>query len=315
MDTMVRIAALGLPVVLALVLVACRGTSAAAGASGVAAGLKLNHYVGCFNALDTRILSGLRPYMYWMDDPRTGPTGLETDPVGPADISPRELKACEKSFTAGIAAQPAMPALDASAKAYLAALSRLQPLAHEASNYYAEGAYQRDGFARGKALHAPLWEALTGFLDASMRFSEALDAEVEHATRAQLAGIEARDGRSREFYQTSLMLEARLLLDDITEEEDFNVDVAGQRVAAFAAVVNEARTKVPHLRRGGKGWDAIDAPARIYLAEAAARLDLMTARARFSDEQRALLDVTAVDTGSADAVQRAYEALAAAAPK
>ena len=38
MDTMVRIAASGLPAVLALVLVACRGTSAAAGAPGAAAG-------------------------------------------------------------------------------------------------------------------------------------------------------------------------------------------------------------------------------------------------------------------------------------
>ncbi|HDS0950147.1 TPA: YiiG family protein [Stenotrophomonas maltophilia] len=315
MDTMLRIAVLGLPVALALVLVACRGRPAGADAPGMAAGQKLEHYVGCFNALDTRILSGLRPYMYWMDDPSAGPTGLEGAPVGPADISPRELKACERSFAAGMAAQPAMPALDASAKTYLAALRKLQPLAHEASNYYASGAYRRDAFARGKALHGPLSDALTDFLLVSMHFSEALDAEVEHATRARLGGMEASEGRTREYYQIALMLEARLLLDDITEEEDFNVDVASQRVAAFAALVDEARIKVPSLKQGGQGWEVIGAPAAAYLGEARVRLELMTARAQLSGEQQALLDAATVGKGSADAVQQAYDALQAVVPQ
>ncbi|TYD31729.1 hypothetical protein CEK63_20715, partial [Xanthomonas sontii] len=91
---------------------------------------KLNAYIECFNKVDGRIHEGAQQYVRWMADPKAGPTGKETSVYGPAPIDEYAMKLCDAPMTQAIAAKPSLPALDAAAKRYLAALKTLQPLAN-----------------------------------------------------------------------------------------------------------------------------------------------------------------------------------------
>ena len=57
-----------------------------------------------------------------MKDSAAGPTSKETSVYGPAKIDEYDMKVCDAPMLQAVAAKPVLPALDAAAKRYAAAL-------------------------------------------------------------------------------------------------------------------------------------------------------------------------------------------------
>ncbi len=92
---------------LSLILAACGGKAPAAAGGAAASGTpdaraapsdpqqqltaKLNAYIGCFNALDSKTHGSIESYTRWIKDVAAGPTGRETQVYGPFEISDYDM--------------------------------------------------------------------------------------------------------------------------------------------------------------------------------------------------------------------------------
>ncbi len=290
-----------LAVALSLLLTACGGkTPGAAADAATPAGTatdtaaqdaeqaltaKLNGYIECYNDIDREIHAGIGYYTVWMADPTAGPSGREERPIGPPDLQADDLKTCDASVPAAIAAAPALAELDKAAKAYLDSLHALQPLTHEAHDYYKREDYEDDGYARGKAMHAPLMAALATFADASEAFSTALDAENDRAQQAQLQALEKQEGRTRSYYRLAMMLEAKSLMD-LMSSDDFDVAQARGKLEAFNAISDEAHARVADLEPGRMDWNSFETEAENFRREGKERLKRVASKTPYSDMER-----------------------------
>lgn len=214
-----------------------------------------------------------------MKDPKAGPTGREERPIGPPDLDANDLKTCDAAIPTAIAAAPALPELDKAAKAYLDSLHTLQPLTHAAYDYYKREDFEDDGYARGKAMHAPLMEALAAFVQASGVFSTALEAENDRAQQAQLQALEKQEGRTRTYYRLAIMMEAKSLMD-LMAEDDFDVVQGRARLDAFNTIADEAHAKVATRSRARWTGTASRPPRRISVARARSASSAWSTRPR-----------------------------------
>lgn len=269
---------------------------------------KLNDYIDCYNGIDASVHRGITSYTRWMDDAQVGPTGKEDRGYGPAEVDDYKLKKCDEAVARALAAKPALPELDSAAKDYLAQLHALAPLAAEAYSYYNREDFEDDGFARGKQMHAPLMAALQSFTDSSERFSDALEKQNDQAQREQLAALEKADGRTMEFYRLSMMLEAKALVDFMTED-DFDVAAGAERVAAFNAISDEAHAKVKPETRSTE-WSTFEMSAEQFRRESKERLARVRDKAPYSKIEQGWLDhPTLAPSGSPLKLMNAYNDL------
>lgn len=270
---------------------------------------KLNAYIECFNKVDADIHRGAQSYVGWMKEPAAGPTGKETSVYGPAKIDQYDMKACDAPMLQAAAAKPLLPALDAAAKRYLAALKTLQPLGNQVRDYYEREDYQDDGFAKGKQLHAPLMAALSEFAEASHAFSAELDAQNDAAQREQLKAMEKADGRTREYYRLSMMIEAKDIVG-LLQEDQFDVAKANALVAQFNAVSDEAHAKVANQDPGKMDWNNFEVAAENFRKEAKARIKRVVDKTPYSDMERGWMDnPTLAPEGSPGRLLRRYNDL------
>lgn len=306
----------------ALTLSACGGNDkapkAAKGAAASAAPdkadpqqaltVKLNDYIDCYNGIDSSVHHGINTYTGWMDDADAGPTGKERRGYGPAEVDDHQLKKCDEAVTRALAAKPALPELDKAAKDYLAQLHALAPLAGEAYSYYNRDDFEDDGFARGKQMHAQLMAALNNFTESSERFSDALEKQNDQAQREQLAALEKADGRTMEFYRLSMMLEAKALVDFMSED-DFDVAAGAERVAAFNKISDEAHAKVKPETRPTE-WSTFEMSAEQFRRESKERLARVRDKTPYSKIEQGWLDhPTLAPSGSPLKLMNAYNDL------
>ncbi|XQA73998.1 YiiG family protein [Xanthomonas sacchari] len=285
--------------------------SADAGASDADQALtgKLNAYIECFNKVDGRIHEGAQQYVRWMADPKAGPTGKETSVYGPAPIDEYAMKLCDAPMTEAIAAKPSLPALDAAAKRYLAALKTLQPLANQARDYYDREDYQDDQFAKGKQLHAPLMAALSEFHEASEAFSHELEAQNDAAQREQLKAMEKAEGRTRDFYRLSMMLEAKDIVG-LMQDDEFDTAKATALVAGFNSLSDEAHAKVANQEPGKSDWSDFETAAENFRKESKARIKRVAEKIPYSAfEQRSLDNPIVAPEGSPARLLKSYNDL------
>ncbi|MEG2802566.1 YiiG family protein [Stenotrophomonas sp.] len=269
---------------------------------------KLNDYIDCYNSMDADLHRGITVYTRWIDDVEAGPTGKEGDGYGPAQVDAYRLKKCDEAITRAQAAKPALPALDGAAKDYLAQLHALAPLAEAAYSYYNRDDFEDDGFARGKQMHAPLMAALQAFTASSERFSDALEAQNDEAQRAQLAALEKADGRTMEFYRLSMMLEAKALVDFMSEDT-FDVAAGAERIAAFNAISDEAHAKVKP-EANSTGWSTFEMSAEQFRRESKERLARVRDKKPYSKLEKGWMDhPTLAPGGSPLKLMNAYNDL------
>lgn len=251
--------------------------------------VKLNAYIGCFNAIDSDVQGSIRSYTGWVKDLDAGPTGRETRVYAPSEIGDYDLKQCDGPITEAIAAKPALPGLDAAAGRYLQALKALAPVSHQAHDYYERQDYEDDQFTKGKQLHAPLMAAFKDFAGASEAFSAELERQNDAAQREQLKMLEQAEGRTREYYRLAMMLEAKAIMD-LMSKDDFDVAQARERLDAFNRISDEAHAKVADQEPGKLDWNSFEREAERFRREGKERLQRVSEKTPYTDFERRMLD-------------------------
>lgn len=310
---------------LSLVLAACGGkapaTAGDAGASGAPEvntvpsdtqqqlTAKLNAYIGCFNALDSKTHDSLQSYTRWIKDVEAGPSGRETQVYGPFEISDYDMKQCDGPVTEAMAAKPALAELDAAASHYQQALKALVPVSKEAHDYYDRQDYEDDQFAKGKQLHAPLMAAFKDFVVASETFNAELERQNDAAQREQLKVLEQAEGRTREYYRLAMMLEAKAIVE-LMSEDDFDPAQARERLDAFNRISDEAHAKVADQEPGKLDWNSFEREAENFRREGKERLQRVSSKTPYSDFERRMLDSPSMaPRGSASKLMQEYNSL------
>ncbi len=270
---------------------------------------KLNAYIGCFNALDSKTHGSIQSYTRWIKDVDAGPSGRETNVYGPFEISDYDMKQCDAPVSEAIAAKPALADLDAAAGQYQQALKALVPISKEAHDYYERQDYEDDRFAKGKQLHAPLMTAFKDFVVASETFNAELERQNDAAQREQLKALEQAEGRTREYYRLAMMLEAKAIMD-MMGEDDFDVARARERLDAFNRISDEAHAKVADQEPGKLDWNSFEREAENFRREGKERLQRVSANTPYTDFERRMLDSPSMaPRGSAGKLMQEYNSL------
>lgn len=270
---------------------------------------KLNAYIGCFNALDSKTHGSIQSYTRWIKDVDAGPTGRETHVYGPFEISDYDMKQCGAPVTEAIAAKPALADLDAAAAHYQQALKALVPLSKDAHDYYDRQDYEDDQFAKGKQLHAPLMAAFKDFVAASETFNAELERQNDAAQREQLKALEQAEGRTRAYYRLAMMLEAKAIMD-LMSDDDFDQAKARERLDAFNRISDEAHAKVADQEPGKSDWEGFEREAENFRREGKERLQRVSSKTPYSDFERRMLDSPSMaPRGSASKLMQEYNTL------
>jgi len=270
---------------------------------------KLNAYIGCFNALDSKTHGSIQSYTRWIKDVDAGPSGRETNVYGPFEISDYDMKQCDAPVTEAIAARPALADLDVAAGQYQQALKALVPISKEAHDYYERQDYEDDRFAKGKQLHAPLMTAFKDFVVASETFNAELERQNDAAQREQLKALEQAEGRTREYYRLAMMLEAKAIVE-LMNEDDFDQAKARERLDAFNRISDEAHAKVADQEPGKLDWNSFEREAESFRREGKERLQRVSANTPYTDFERRMLDSPSMaPRGSAGKLMQEYNSL------
>lgn len=270
---------------------------------------KLNAYIGCFNALDSKTHGSIQSYTRWIKDVDAGPSGRETNVYGPFEISDYDMKQCDAPVSEAIAAKPALADLDAAAGQYQQALKALVPISKEAHDYYERQDYEDDRFAKGKQLHAPLMTAFKDFVVASETFNAELERQNDAAQREQLKALEQAEGRTREYYRLAMMLEAKAIVELMTGD-DFDQAKARERLDAFNRISDEAHAKVADQEPGKLDWNSFEREAENFRREGKERLQRVSANTPYTDFERRMLDSPSMaPRGSAGKLMQEYNSL------
>lgn len=199
--------------------------------------------------------------------------------------------------------------LDAAAGHYQQALKALVPISKDAHDYYDRQDYEDDQFAKGKQLHAPLMAAFKDFVAASETFNAELERQNDAAQREQLKALEQAEGRTREYYRLAMMLEAKAIMD-LMSEDDFDQAKARERLDAFNRISDEAHAKVADQEPGKLDWNSFEREAENFRREGKARLQRVSEKEPYTDFERRMLDSPSMaPRGSASKLMQEYNTL------
>lgn len=196
---------------------------------------KMNAYVGCINRESGRAYQSQERYFSWAA--KSGPTGKERIIYGTYTIY--DTKNCADSVAKANALEPHEPELEALGDAYVAAITKLEPLLKEADEYYDHQDYKDDGMAKGKALHPRLVAAWDAFATADKKLHEAIDVIQDKTAVAKLEELERTEGRKSRFYMEAVMLRAKAVLR-IEKADPPDIAKITAALNDYEAIVTEA---------------------------------------------------------------------------
>lgn len=258
-------------------------------AGDVGIGDKLNVYVTCYNRLNSSANKSINRYAQWVKDMDIGPTGKEKVVYGLYDIQADEVEECQQQIEQVAAAKPTLPKLDAAGKAFITSLVALTKVVNEAHPYYERENYKDDGFAKGRELHPELVKRAQAFRDASDVFSDELEAENDKALAAQLVEIEKAEGRKAAYWKMSLMMQAKQLVNVVAEEE-FSVETATAKAAAFEKVADEMNAYAKANKDAlPSGWWTLESAAEDFRQKAKTRLRRIRDKEPYNHGEQMLL--------------------------
>ncbi len=290
------------------------GTAKDAGLDGSQAlAGKLNAYVDCFNRIDGSARRSADDYTGWIADLDQGPTGKERSVSTLGNLTTADLDHCKQGIEQAQAAQPALPALDAAAKDYLADFAALVPKVSEAYTYYHQEDYKDDGFAKAKQMHTPLLMAFGRFIKASDVFGAELEKENDVLTRLQLAEIERQQGRTSAYYRLAVMGEAKSLAMQL-DADDFEVAKATAAVSRFEALVAAADKDTAAESGKPLTWSVFQSGAGDFLKAAKERVRRIRDKTPYSHGEQMLMENGRSEwmvEGTRAKVVRAYNELVA----
>ncbi len=193
---------------------------------------KLNAYVGCINRLSSRAFDSQARYFSWA--PKSGPTGKERIIYGLYTIY--DTDDCQKGVESANALEPRDAALEAAASAYVSAVTVLGPLLKDADDYYTQENYKDDKMAKGRALHPKLVAAWDAFSAADKSLRAGVDAINDKRKLEQLAGIEAKEGKTTRYYVEAVMIDAKRVLR-LQDTDKPDIAAITKAVADYEATV------------------------------------------------------------------------------
>lgn len=124
---------------------------------------KLNKYIDCLNGISEQLTRARRDYFSFADE-KKGPS-LKGKPSVNLYISADG--ACLDGLAKVKPLPPPLPAIEAAVTTYEQSIREIVPLIKQVNEYYKQGNYKDDKFAKGKAMHGPLVAAFAKFTAAN----------------------------------------------------------------------------------------------------------------------------------------------------
>jgi len=245
------------PIMFALALGGCdqvtdlieKGAEAVGEASNAAAnadlseddklGMKLQGYIDCINGPSARVLDAADRYASWVDIEK-GVTGKESNVYGTYD---HELnQSCIDGINNANAAEPSDAELEKAATAWADAYKTVQPLIHDAYEYYDHEDYKDDGFAKGKEMHDGLAKAFGAFQDADQALRKMVGERNDKLQERRLETLEKEEGRKLRFQQANVMAKAKALMGagDAPSLDAIDLKRLDEALSAYDAALEEA---------------------------------------------------------------------------
>src|SRR5688572_13710831 len=157
-------------------------------------GAKLDPYINCINSYSRPVHNAADRYFDWVQDPKVGPTGKETNIYGLYEVS--DIAACVDGVKTAAEAEPEDAELEAAAQAFADSLSEAATVVNEAHKYYDEKNFKDDAFAKGKELHPKLMAAFEKFDAADVKLRELVGSKNDALQERELARIEKEMGKN-----------------------------------------------------------------------------------------------------------------------
>jgi hypothetical protein len=199
---------------------------------------KVNGYNGCVNGAEATARAARARYFSWFANPAAGPSGRETN----IDIYALDKNGCDRclAFLDGAPkVAPPLAGLDGAGTAFAAALRKVMPLVDPVRAYYEQKDWRDDHFAKGKALHGPLYAALQELAAAAHSLDGELDTVEQELARRELTALEAKYGRTMPFLRARLMSAADTLVRAGAQE--------GAQLAALSAALDELSKAIDEI--------------------------------------------------------------------
>jgi hypothetical protein len=245
---------------------------------------KLNAYVGCINRLSERSYESRRRYFSWVRG-KNGPTGKERIIYGTYTIY--DTADCRKNVEKANTLEPRDAELEAAASAYVAAVSKLEPLLKEADDYYEQQNYKDDRMAKGKALHPQLVAAWNAFATADKNLRNGLDTINDRRAAERLVEIEKSEGRKARYHVEALMIHAKKVLRaENTEKPD--IKTITQALNEYDTLVQETE-KISGADGGPKIGSFFLNNAKSYLTTAKQLMRRIRDKTPYSSGDRMML--------------------------
>lgn len=207
-------------------------------------GSKLQPYIDCINNHSSRVHDSIDYYLGWIEDPKVGPTGKETNIYTPYEIS--DPQTCVDGVKTAVDAEPDDPDLEAAGTAFADSLVETAAIINEAHKYYDEKNYKDDGFAKGKELHPKLMAAYEKFGEADKKLREIVSTQNDALQERELATVEKEMGKSNLWHNKKVMIVAKKLMNagDVEVTPELKLDMATFEPALeeFEKALDEAQT-------------------------------------------------------------------------
>ncbi len=172
-------------------------------------GIKLEGYIGCINGPSSSVLDAADRYASCVNI-EEGVTGKERNVYG---IYDHELNAtCVEGIATANGSEPHDEGLENAGTEWLAAYKAVQPLIHDAHEYYDRDDYKDDDFAKGKEMHDGLAKAIGAFQDADQALRKAVSEQNDALQVRRLDQLEKDEGRKLRFQQANVMAAAKKLM-------------------------------------------------------------------------------------------------------
>lgn len=232
---------------------------------------KLSGYVDCFNRdAIGQLQEASNAYVAWA---KAEDGSLRTDgEIG--GMAAVEFDAeCPKQVEAANATDPDAPQLEAAATTWMTTYATAHELARKAHDYYDRKEYEDDDFAKGKAMHEPLLEALDAFETAHESFATILNTKNTALMERMLVRLKKDDDQQLAYHDLNVTLKAEFLNSEVNALEELaTIDEAKFDAAlnAYEAALQDAQrySTLHPIDTSLADFDALLAAAGEYLVVA-----------------------------------------------
>lgn len=205
---------------------------------------KTNLYIKtCVNTYSTRIQDSYERYGQWVKNVENGPTGKESIVYGLYEISGTGQD-CLDAINKAKNSEPDLPAVEANADSYAAAMKEAVSKINEIYPYYDREDYKDDNFARGKEFHPTLLKAFKDFEAANKTFLADVDKLEDEVAQNNLKDFADKPDQRFDYLVTKSAISSKKILKQIEQTEFANLSAAELQplIEDFEKNTNELKT-------------------------------------------------------------------------